>query len=503
MFCSAHEQMADGRIFVAGGHNGGAHIGLPTGNAFDPSNDTWTVLPNMSNPRWYPTVTTLPDGRELVLSGETSCPGCEVLIPEIYNPSTNSWTKLTTASHYFDYYPHVFTLPSGKVFVAASTEHPNASQVLDLATNTWTAVGGPAIEGGSSAMYLPGKILKSGKTVDPDETAVPSVALAYVIDTSQPTPIWRQVQSMAFPRAYHTLTLLPDGTVLATGGGPTTAPTNVSQGILPVEVWNPTTETWTTLASLNVGRLYHSAALLLPDGRVVVLSGGRFDDNFVPTDQYNAEFFSPPYLFKGTRPLITSAPTTVAFGAALHRPDAGRGTHRQRGAAALRQRDPLDQHGPALRPAELHRRSRLAHRHRAGERQHRHQGQLHALPGGHQRRALDRGPGPAVEGLRGEPHPPRAAELAHPPDRVEHREHLERQEGAGDQAAEHRGGDAPHDLRAGALRPEQRQERGGHRGDGHELGPQPADRPLGVRLDDVLPRPEPSLGTRRWKASSM
>ena len=326
MFCSGHEQMADGRIFVGGGHNGGAHIGLPTGNVFDPATDTWTVLPNMSYPRWYPTVTTLPDGRELVLSGETSCPGCEVLIPEIYNPSTNTWTKLSTASHYFDYYPHVFTLPNGKVLVAASTEHPNASQVLDLGTNSWSAVGGAAIEGGSSAMYLPGKVLKSGKTVDPDETAVPSVALAYVIDMSQPTPAWRQVQSMAYPRAYHTLTLLPDGTVLASGGGPTTAPTNVAQGILPVELWNPTTETWTTLASLNVGRLYHSSAMLLPDARVVVLSGGRFDDNHVPTDQYNAEFFSPPYLFKGPRPLITSAPTTVSYAQSftVQTPDAAR-----------------------------------------------------------------------------------------------------------------------------------------------------------------------------------
>jgi hypothetical protein len=74
VFCSGHEQMVDGRIFVGGGHNGGAHIGLPTGNIFDPSNDTWTTTANMSFPRWYPTVTTLADGRELVLVGETSCP---------------------------------------------------------------------------------------------------------------------------------------------------------------------------------------------------------------------------------------------------------------------------------------------------------------------------------------------------------------------------------------------------------------------------------------------
>ncbi len=281
MFCSAHEQMADGRIFVAGGHNGGAHIGLPTGNAFDPSNDTWTVLPNMGNPRWYPTVTTLPDGRELVLSGETSCPGCEVLIPEIYNPSTNSWTKITTAS-LIRLLPARLRTPQREGVRRREHEIAHASQVLDLSTDTWTAVGGPAIEGGSSAMYLPGKVLKSGKTVDPDETAVPSVALAYVIDTSQPTPSGGRCSRWPSRATYHTLTLLPDGTVLATGGGPTTAPTNVSHGDPPGRGVQPRSETWTTLASLNVGRLYHSEAVLLPDARVVVLSGGRFDDNSCP-----------------------------------------------------------------------------------------------------------------------------------------------------------------------------------------------------------------------------
>ena len=205
---------------------------------------------------------------------------------------------------------------------------------------------------------------------------------------------------MAFPRTYHTLTLLPDGTVLATGGGPTTAPTNVAQGVLPVELWNPTTETWTTLASLNVGRLYHSAAMLLPDGRVAVYSGGRFDDNNVPTDQYNAEFFSPPYLFKGPRPIITSAPTTASFGAnfTVQTPDAARIAK----VALIRFGSVTHSINMAQRyvPLSFTAGIRLAHRDRAGERQHRHQGQLHALPGGHQRSALHRRAGAAVEGLR-------------------------------------------------------------------------------------------------------
>jgi fibronectin type 3 domain-containing protein len=327
VFCSGHEQMADGRIFVTGGHNGGAHIGLPVNNAFDPATETWTVLANMSYPRWYPTATTLPDGRELVIAGETSCPGCNVLIPELYTPSTNTWTKLTTASKDFgSYYPHVYVLPSGKVLVATADEQPIVSQLLDLSTGTWSAVGGPAVEGGSSAMYLPGKILKSGKTIDPDETAVPSTAAAYVIDMSQATPTWRTIQSMQYPRTYHTLTVLPDGSVLASGGGPTTAPTDVSHAIRPVELFNPVTETWTPLASLNTGRLYHSSALLMPDARVLILGGGRFDDAVEPTDQYSAEFFSPPYLFKGPRPLITSAPSSLQLGQpfTVQTPDAAR-----------------------------------------------------------------------------------------------------------------------------------------------------------------------------------
>ena len=127
---------------------------------------------------------------------------------------------------------------------------------------------------------------------------------------TQTSPAWVQVASMAFPRTYQNTTLLPDGTVLVTGGGPTTDATDVANAVLPAELWSPTTETWTTLASMSAPRLYHSEALLLPDGRVLISGGGRFDDDNEPTDQLSAEFFAPPYLFKGPRPVITSAPSS-------------------------------------------------------------------------------------------------------------------------------------------------------------------------------------------------
>jgi hypothetical protein len=163
-------------------------------------------------------------------------------------------------------------------------------------------------------MYLPGKVLKTGKSIDPDLATVPSVATAYVLDMTQSSPSWVHVASMNFSRTYHNMTLLPDGTVLVTGGGTTTNATSVSSAVLPAELWSPTTQSWTVLASMNVPRLYHSEALLLPDGRVLISGGGRFNNDTESTDQFNAEFFAPPYLFKGSRPTITSAPSQLSYG---------------------------------------------------------------------------------------------------------------------------------------------------------------------------------------------
>jgi hypothetical protein len=163
-------------------------------------------------------------------------------------------------------------------------------------------------------MYLPGKVLKTGTSVDPDVTVTNAAATAYVLDTTQPSPAWRSTAPMNFARTFHSLTVLPDGSVLASGGGPTTAATDTANAVLTAELWSPATETWSLQASMHTPRLYHSEAVLLPDGRVEMSGGGRFDDVTVPTDQFSAEFFSPPYLFKGPRPTIASAPATLQYG---------------------------------------------------------------------------------------------------------------------------------------------------------------------------------------------
>jgi Domain of unknown function (DUF1929)/FG-GAP-like repeat len=325
LFCSAHCHLADGRVLFAGGHVG-AHSGVTDTNLFDATTRAWTLVGAMTTARWYPSVTTLPDGRVLVTAGEMGCADCDAPLPEVYDPQANTWTELSGASLALPYYPHMHVLPDGRVLASSTTEHPIMSQILDVDAQTWTVVDPDPVDGGSAVMYVPGKILKTGTSYHPDDPVVPSAATSYVLDATQPSPRWRQTASMAYARTYHVLTALPDGSVLVTGGGVTTDAVGVDGAALAAELWSPTTETWTTMASMRAPRLYHSTALLMPDGRVLVMGGGRFNGVDEPTDQLSAEFYSPPYLFRGARPTITSAPPTMTYGStiAVATPDAGR-----------------------------------------------------------------------------------------------------------------------------------------------------------------------------------
>jgi Domain of unknown function (DUF1929)/Concanavalin A-like lectin/glucanases superfamily/Bacterial Ig domain/Glyoxal oxidase N-terminus len=326
IFCSGNCYLPDGRILVTGGHVGAAHVGVTDANIFNPTTRQWTRAASMHTPRWYPTNTTLPDGRILVTAGEINCDGCNALIPEIYNAITNTWTELPAASLDISYYPHMFVLPDGRVLAAGSAETAIVTQALDISTQTWSVIDPNAVDGGSAAMYLPGKVLKSGTSTNPDDPTVPSAPTAYVLDMTQPSPKWREISPMVFPRTYHTLTNLPDGKVLAIGGGPTTDAVGVNEAIKAAELGSPDTETWKTMASMQRPRLYHSTALLLTDARVVVMGGGRFDGQAAPSDQLSGEIYSPPYLFKGPRPVITSAPVQIGYGQAItvQTPDASR-----------------------------------------------------------------------------------------------------------------------------------------------------------------------------------
>ena len=228
--------------------------------------------------------------------------------PEIYNPATNTWTSMPSAGRTMPLYPFFFVLPNGKLFDAGPER---MTRTLDLATGTWTNVGMSPIDGMSAVQYRPGKILKSGTWSDPEFAGRAVTDRAAKIDMTAASPSWQEASPMHYARSYHTLTVLPDGKVLATGGQRGTDGVDETTGVLPAEMWDPDTDTWKVMASSRRPRLYHSSAILLPDARVLLAGGGAFG---TAKNENSGEIYSPPYLFKGARPTVTGAPKELHYG---------------------------------------------------------------------------------------------------------------------------------------------------------------------------------------------
>lgn len=310
VFCSGHSFLKDGRLLVTGGHISDA-VGQAFVATYDPFSNTWTHQPGMNAGRWYPTNTTLANGDVLTVSGTVDTMTVNTL-PQVFQAASHTWRDLSGAVRALPFYPFMYLAPNGKVFTAGPQQ---VTGYLDTSgTGAWTDVANSAYgfrEYGSSVLYDDGKILITGGS----PPGSPTTATAEVIDLGSASPAWTPAQPMAYARRQHNATLLPDGTVLVTGGTSATGFNNSTGAVLAAELWDPDTGAWRTLASMQVPRLYHSVALLLPDGRVLSAGGGHPRDiEHGDPDHPDAEIYSPPYLFKGPRPSIASAPPAVPYG---------------------------------------------------------------------------------------------------------------------------------------------------------------------------------------------
>ncbi|MDQ3903383.1 MAG: DUF1929 domain-containing protein, partial [Thermoproteota archaeon] len=150
-----------------------------------------------------------------------------------------------------------------------------------------------------------GKILVVGGSPTASDPATPK---CQILDFNSGNPSIRTVDSLTYGRKYLAPVILPDGKVIVFGGA---AQGDSNPRYIP-EMFNPSTETWTSLPAASVPRVYHQVALLLRDGRVWTAGSTPSASD----EELRTEFFRPAY-YSATRPSISGSPTVGAYAGSI------------------------------------------------------------------------------------------------------------------------------------------------------------------------------------------
>ena len=222
----------------------------------------WTPTASMSAPRDLATATLLSDGRVLVVGG--SVRGALTRV-ELYDPASGTWSA--AAPLIIPRALHTATpLPDGRVLVVGGSSDL-AAEVYDPSANTWTLTASMASPHHQhTATPLPdGRVLVAGgNSTNAGENPIA------VVEIYEPrSGTWSTVAPLASARFSHTATPLPDGRVLVAGGR---VPSNTA--LTSAEVYDPASSTWSAAASMNRPRFSHTATRLA-NGKVLVVGGPR------------------------------------------------------------------------------------------------------------------------------------------------------------------------------------------------------------------------------------
>ncbi len=266
-------RLANGRVLVAGGymHSSATSVNSAEISAeiYDPDSGIWNAAGSLRVPRLGHAATLLTDGRVLVTGG-TSTRSEFLDTAELYDPATNVWSAAGRMIGPRQYHTTLL-LPGGKVLVFGGLGGFGAffygfplhsAELYDPATGSWTATGtlvnGRVLH--AATLLHNGKVLVAGGErddigFDHYGTAMDKAEL-YDPSTGQ----WSPTGSLNEPREEHTMTLLPDGRVLAAGG--------------TCELYDPLTASWSISGTLTPGS-GGGTATLLADGRVLAVGGNR------------------------------------------------------------------------------------------------------------------------------------------------------------------------------------------------------------------------------------
>ncbi|MGZ6968990.1 MAG: galactose oxidase-like domain-containing protein [Acidimicrobiia bacterium] len=324
-FCAGHAFLPDGKLLVAGGNTAypgpatnNANAGSPKTYLFDPVTSQYQPQPDMAVARWYPTVVELGSGNLFTVGG-LDATGLRTNTSQRFTATTHAWTAPQAPPSQLSFmplYPSLHLIADGRLFYSGANVFGaggTSPGIWNVSKNTWTAVPGLTDAGlrdqAMSVLLPPAQdqkvmILGGGLQDQP----VDAVASTAIVDLRSATPTYVPGPSMSAKKIYVSAVILPDSTVFETGGASTTVK-NGNHPVLSSEIFDPKTSTWSKMASPTVPRVYHSSALLLPDGRVATF-GGNPVNNF----EMRVEIFTPPYLQQSTpRPAITFSPTEINY----------------------------------------------------------------------------------------------------------------------------------------------------------------------------------------------
>ena len=330
MFCPGINNLPDGRIMATGGSSS------ERTSIYNPITAQWERGDDMNIPRGYQGNVTLSDGSIFTIGGSWSG-GIGNKDAEIWTPdggwkvlsglqnellwNTNDANTEVQGVYRLDNHAWLWAAPNGKLFHAGPGE---TMHWIDVNGNgSVSTVGRRADDvyamNGNSVMFDVGKILKIGGSIT-YSSGSPASEKSYVIDINNENNVTvvPTGNTMEHSRIFPSSTVLPNGEVLITGGMDNAEVFSDTGAHFDAEIYNPDTNTFRTVADMQVPRTYHSVAVLMTDGRVFVGGGGLCGNCNV--NHPDAEIYSPPYLFNqngslAVRPQITAIDGAYGTGA--------------------------------------------------------------------------------------------------------------------------------------------------------------------------------------------
>ncbi|CAF3491690.1 unnamed protein product [Adineta steineri] len=248
---------SDGRVIVVGGREGANTVEI-----YNPATRTWSRGASMNNARSTYTATLLPDGRLFVAGGWYYNTASKTA--EIYNPVSDSWTAISNMT--FGRYGHAavyLPAPMNKILVMGGYGDSTAPlplqscELYDLVSNKWiTTTSMINVRVYFTATYLP----SMNVVVAIGGGYFGSVVEMFTVSTLQ----WTQSSNTIAPYALSPKgTLLPNGQFLLAGDGYSNGGTYL---------FNPATKLFTFAA--NTIQLRNEASVtLLPSGSVLLTGG--------------------------------------------------------------------------------------------------------------------------------------------------------------------------------------------------------------------------------------